>query len=171
MAAGLSGIVTRQEPASDTLTCHTAVSSGAGEQEDASSSHPMLTPTQAHTLKPAETSPACHCLSSPSWALASPQALSPGASSLLKPRLALRLPSCFLLPASILALRSGLQTSTAAWLNGPTSHSPDRHSLCHLAIGSLVFGSIALLSYISLHGFLDQVYALIFKQPCIHVLT
>lgn len=56
----------------------------------------------------------------------------------------------------------GSETSAAdeamPGLRGPTSHSSDHHSLTRFLTGSLVCGSIALLSYIFSVCFLDQIY-------------
>lgn len=80
--------------------------------------------------------------------------------------------SCFLLSAlalSILALRPVLQTKPLPGFNGPTSPSSDHHSLPHFPTGSLVFGSIALLSFIFSVRLSGQVHTLF--QTALHSYT
>lgn len=92
-SAGLSGLVTRQEPASDTHVCHPATSLEAA----------LSSPPHTHTGSAPRTGP--HL---PIMGTGQPAGPGPGASSLPKPRPALQLTSCFLL----------LALTAASWLSG-----------------------------------------------------
>lgn len=153
----MSGLVTRQEPASDIYTADSVTSLGAGEQEDASSAH---THTRAHAL--GRQRPARHA-TAPSSLSQAPPARGPRVQ-VPAPFLSPAPPgSGFLFPvAGSDQEHLGSEASGAAdampGLSGPTSHASDHHRLTRGLTGSLVCGSITPLSYISSVCFLDQIY-------------